>query len=150
VASEACTTFPGDPTVRSPCRIIAAVVVALPSLFATGPAAAQETTVTDESAMMSMDGSGNACGCRNMQQPPWHGSMSGPACGPSCHPCGVFHADPCGQLRAKHDIHRHGCVTLPPCFPRLHTWWAEGFMPTPKPLAMPRCHQCGAVIEGGL
>ncbi len=134
---------------RSPCRIIAAVLVALPSLFATGIATAQETTVMDESAMMSTDGAGGDCNCRSVQQPPWHGTVSGPACGPTCHHGGVFHADPCGQLRAKHDIHRHGCVTLPPCFPRLHALWVEGSMPTPKPLALPRCRQCGAVLEGG-
>ncbi|MFM7207137.1 MAG: hypothetical protein ACKO4T_10770 [Planctomycetaceae bacterium] len=135
---------------RSPRRIIATVVVAAVSAsLAIGVATAQETTVMDGSAMMSTDGAGSACGCRNMQQPPWHASVSGPACGPSCHHCGVFHADPCGQLRAKHEAHRH-CVTLPPCFPRLHTWCTEGFMPTPRPLALPRCHQCGAVIEGGL
>ena len=133
---------------RSPRHIIAAAVVALPSLFASGLVAAQETTAMDDAAMMAMDGAGSACGCRNQQQPPWHGSVNPPACGPSCHPCGVFHADPCGQLHAKHEARRH-CVTLPPCFARLHTWWAEGVMPTPKPLAMPRCHQCGAVIEGG-
>lgn len=133
----------------SPRHIIAAVVIAVPSLFATVTATAQQPTVMDESAMMSTDGSGNGCGCRDVQSPPWHASVNGPACGPACHHCGVFHADPCGQLRAKHDIHRHCGVTLPPCFPRLHTWCAEGYMPTPRPLALPRCHQCGAVIEGG-
>ncbi len=133
----------------SPCRIIAAVVI-LPAVCALGLAPAQGTTVTDDSAMMSTDGSGSGCGCRTAQQPPWHGSVSGPAVGPTCHHGGVFHADPCGQLWAKHDLHRHACVTLPPCLPRLHTWWTEGFMPTPRPLALPRCHQCGAVIEGGL
>lgn len=133
---------------RSPCRIIAAVVFAVPSLLAIGPAPAREATVMEQSEMMSMDGRGDACGCRNVQQPPWHASVNGPACGPSCHHCGVFHADPCAQLQAKHDAYRH-CITLPPCFPRLHAWWAEGTMPTPRPLAVPRCHQCGAAIEGG-
>lgn len=135
---------------RSPRHIIAAVILAVPSLFATAPAPAREATVMDDSAMMSTDGPGAACGCRNVQQPPWHASVAGPACGPSCHPCGVFHADPWGQLRAKHEAHRQcGGVTLPPHFPRLHAWCSEGYMPTPRPLALPRCHQCGAAIEGG-
>ncbi|MFM8733652.1 MAG: hypothetical protein ACKOC8_00425 [Pirellulales bacterium] len=129
--------------------IAAAIVAAMPSLFAAHRAAAYETMpTTDDSAMMAMDGPANACGCRNQQQPPWHASVSGPACCPPQHHCGVFHADPCGQVHAKHEAYRHG-LTLPPCFPRLHTWWAEGTMPTPKPLALPRCHQCGAVIAGG-
>lgn len=129
--------------------IAAAIVAAVPSLLATVHAAGYQTmTATDDSAMMAMDGPANDCGCRNRQQPPWHASVNGPACCPPQHHCGVFHADPCGQVHAKHEARRHGMI-LPPCFPRLHTWWAEGYMPTPPPLALPRCHQCGATIEGG-
>jgi len=134
--------------VRSTSRIATMLIVtALPALVAMARANAQGPMDMDSSVMM--DGSGSACGCRSSQQPPWHGSVNGTVCAPACHHCGVFHADPRGQLHAKHDIRRHGCVTLPPIFPRLHTLCAEGYMPTPPPLALPRCHQCGAVIEGG-
>jgi hypothetical protein len=130
--------------------IAAAIVATVPSLLAIGFAVAQETMpAMEDSTMMSTEDAGNACGCRSGQQPPWHASVGGTECRPSCHPCGVFHADPCGQLQAKHDLHRHGCVTPPPCFPRLQAWWAYGSLPTPKPLAHPCCHQCGAAIEGG-
>jgi len=90
------------------------------------------------------------CGCRDVQRPPWHGNVQGPTCGPVCRSgcSGVFHANPCGQLHLRAYARAH-CMTLPPCFPRLHGWLAEGSMPTPPPPALPRCHQCGAVIEGG-
>lgn len=129
--------------------IAAAIVAALPSILVIRNARAQETiTVTEESAMSAMDGNGGSeCGCRNVQNPPWHASVGGSHCGPVCQPHGVFHANPCGQLHVRRHLH-HG-TTLPPLFPRLHGWCAEGFMPTPPPLAVPRCHQCGAAIEGG-
>ncbi|MGI9178521.1 MAG: hypothetical protein ACR2IT_11785 [Pirellulales bacterium] len=128
--------------------VIAAVIVAVvPSIFSIRTAIAQETM--PDSAMMGMDGRGESCGCRNTQQPPWHGSVNGSECRPACPTCGVFHADPCGQLHPRQHLHQCPPLVLPPCFPRLHAWWAEGAMPTPRPLALPRCHQCGAVIEGG-
>jgi len=129
--------------------IAAAIVAALPSILVIRETHAQETiTVTEDSAMPDTDGDGNsACGCGNGQNPPWHASVGGSHCGPVCRPHGVFHANPCGQLHVRRHLH-HG-TTMPPLFPRLHGLCAEGFMPTPPPLAVPRCHQCGAAIEGG-
>lgn len=102
----------------------------------------QETiTITENAASAE-------CGCRDRNAPPWHGNVRGPARGPVCHHCGVFHANPCGQLCMKHQMHAHGFI-LPPAFPRLHTLLTEGYMPTPRPITLPRCHQCGALIEGG-
>lgn len=80
--------------------------------------------------------------------PPWHGSMHPAPCGPKCPPPTLFHADACGQLFGRRACHPHA-VVVPSCFPRLHGWWAEGLMPSPVPPALPRCHQCGAMIEGG-
>lgn len=116
--------------------------------------AAETIIVTEDASASGLEmGSAGGCGCRDAQRPPWHGNVQGPACGPACGAsCGrspVFHADPCGQLHLRRYAREH-CMTLPPCFPRLHGWLADGCMPTPPPPAMPRCHQCGAVIEGGL
>ena len=103
-------------------------------------------TIIEEPGAAAADPTG--CGCRSGQVPPWHGNVRGTACPPRHHHHGVFHADPCGQLGML--CHRNRCgASLPPCFPRLHSWCAEGQMPTPRPLALPRCHQCGAMIEGG-
>ena len=94
------------------------------------------------------------CGCRggqppqSWQQPPWHGNVRGNPCGeqPStCRGSSVFQAHPFQQLNAKHSP----CVTLPPCLPRLHAMCREGYLPSPVPPVQPRCHQCGAAIEGG-
>jgi hypothetical protein len=130
------------------------VAFALPLCLPTRAEAADTIIVTDDSgaaAMEGMMGPGAAgCGCRDAQRPPWHGNVQGPACGPVCRSgCGgVFHANPCGQLHLRAHARAH-CMTLPPCFPRLHGLFAEGSMPTPPPPSLPRCHQCGAVIEGG-
>ncbi|NBT14298.1 MAG: hypothetical protein EBS56_12090 [Planctomycetia bacterium] len=128
----------------------AALLLVLP-LSLVSPAGAQDVAITaeDAGAGPAMDAAAG-CGCRNVQRPPWHGSVQGQACGPACGTgCGgVFHANPCGQLHLRRYAREH-CMTLPPCFPRLHALCAEGFMPTPPPPALPRCHQCGAVIEGG-
>jgi hypothetical protein len=81
--------------------------------------------------------------------PPWHASVHPAApCGPTCPPPTLFHADAWGQLFGRRVIHPHA-VVAPSCFPRLHGWWAQGLMPSPVPPALPRCHQCGAMIEGG-
>lgn len=130
--------------------IAAAIIAAIPSILVIRSAAAQgPMAITEESAMMGMDGRGEACGCRNTQQPPWHASVHGSECRPACPPGRVFHADPCGQLHPRQHLHQGQPLGMPPCFPRLHAMWAEGAMPAPRPLAQPRCHQCGAVIEGG-
>lgn len=127
--------------------LVLAIVAAIPSILVIREPRAQETFV-DEPAMSGADGMGSGCGRPDVRQPPWHGNVAGEACGPACPACGVFHADPCGQLHPRRNL--HPCVTLPSWFPRLHTWCTEGYFPTPKPLALPRCHNCGAFIEGGL
>lgn len=134
------------PTVRF--VVVATIAAAIPSLHPIRDARAQETIVM-EGAAMSESGVAD-CNCRGGQRPPWHGTVADEACGcgPVCRTHGMFHADPCGQLRAKRHVHQ-GHVTLPPCFPRLHAWCTEGSMPSPPPPLLPRCHHCGAVIAGG-
>lgn len=112
-------------------------------------ASAQETIMIDgmDGAEMSADPS--ACACRNLQSPPWHGTVAGEPCGPSCPPPNKFHADPCGQLWMKHNARQQGCV-LPPCFPRMHGRLADGSWPTPRPIALPRCPNCGSHIDLGM
>lgn len=136
---------------RTAAPFIAAVALSalVPSAWLRS-ASAQETIVMegDAGAGMTMDEPA-ACGCRVPQSPPWHGSVAGDRCGPSCPPPTMFHANPCGQLAMKHSAHRHGHV-LPPCFPRLHGWLADGSWPTPRPITMPRCPNCGAHIEAGM
>lgn len=115
--------------------------------------------------------------CRAGRTPPWHGSVvagrgypvtagrgaivahgaadhCGPACrscGPACRSCGL--PGMCGLTGACHPPLAGwglGCpYPLPPCLPRLHSWLREGVILSPQPLVMPRCHQCGAVIQGG-
>lgn len=80
--------------------------------------------------------------------PPWHGSIQRAECGPWCPPPTLFHADPCGQL-GMFGPDQPECLQRPPLFPRLQALWAYGSMPTPPPPALPRCHRCGAPIEGG-
>ena len=128
--------------------IAATIATAVPSILVIRDVPAQETIVMEGAAMPGMDGTD--CNCRSGQRPPWHGTVAGEArgCGPVCQAHGMFHADSCGQLRAKRHVHQ-GHVTLPPFFPRLHAMCAEGQMPTPPPLHVPRCHHCGAVIVGG-
>lgn len=122
---------------------IAVVTAVAASLLCGGPGRGQET--------MSIVEGGGACNCKSAQAPPWHGTVGAVDCGPTCPPGNVYHADPCGQLLMKCQVRhgQYGCVTLPPCFPRLHAWCTEGYLPTPRPLHLPRCHQCGAVIAGG-
>jgi hypothetical protein len=126
--------------------IIAALTVAAFSSIVT----IRETTAQETVTITEGDATGAGCGCKGVQQPPWHASVRGPACGPVCGPQHgrMFHADPCGQLCVRRQLHQTG-ATMPSIFPRLHTWCAEGHMPTPRPIAVPRCHECGAVIEGG-
>jgi hypothetical protein len=128
------------------------VATLLPLWNSTIVPAAETIIVTEDAGAAGLEmGSADGCGCRDAQRPPWHGNVHGSACGPVCGQAthGVFHANPCGQLHLRRYAREH-CMTMPPCFPRLHGWFAEGQMPTPPPPAMPRCHQCGAVIEGGL
>lgn len=105
--------------------------------------------IVEDPAMTGMEGTGGgACGCQNTQRPPWHGNVRG-SCNPCCDPhTGVFHAEPCGQLHMRRYA-RENCMRMPSCFPRLHTWCRDGYLPSPEPPALPRCHQCGAAIEAG-
>lgn len=132
---------------------LAITVVALSPCLPTPVACADPIAVTDGPGVAAAAGVTGAagCGCSDGRQPAWHGNVRGSACGPVCQSgCGgVFHANPCPQLHLRAYARAH-CMTLPPCFPRLHGWLAEGFMPSPPPPALPRCRQCGAVIEGGL
>lgn len=79
----------------------------------------------------------------------------GPACrscGPKgCRACGL--SGVCGLTGACHPPLAAGCwghpYPLPPCLPRLSACLREGRLVSPQPLAIPRCHECGAAIEGG-
>jgi hypothetical protein len=128
--------------------IAATIAAAIPSIHPIRNAQAQESIVMEGAAMPGMGAAD--CNCRGVQRPPWHGSVANEACGcgPVCQAHGMFHADPCGQLRSRHQIHS-GCVVESPWFPRLHGWRVDGAMPTPPPISLPRCHECGAVIAGG-
>lgn len=123
-------------------HIAAAMLVALvlPCTVPTAVRAQDTIVVTQEPSA--------GCGCRNVQEPPWHGTVAGCPCGPSCPAPTMFHADPRGQLCMRRQVH-HCDVRMPPCFPRLHGMWVYGQMPTPRPVTIPRCPQCGATIEGG-
>ena len=114
-------------------------------------ASAEETIVMDGEGMAAADvaADSSACGCSNRLSPPWHGSVAGEPCGPSCPPPNKFHADPCGQLWMKHNARQQGYV-LPPCFPRMHGRLADGWWPTPRPIAQPRCPNCGTHIDLGM
>jgi hypothetical protein len=110
-----------------------------------------ETTVVTESA----PGQPGDCGCRggqpqqSWQQPPWHGNVRANQCGAPqacCRGSSVYQAHPFQQLHSTHNP----CVTLPPHFPRLHAMCREGSLPSPVPPVQPRCHQCGAAIQGGI
>lgn len=140
---------------RSPLFVVALLTAASSSLIATAARGGEyqpgETTVVTGQEDVGMPGD---CGCRagrqrqSWQQPPWHGNVQGYQCGQPqacCRGSNVYQAHPFQQLAWKHS----GCVTLPPCLPRLHALCREGYMPSPVPPALPRCHQCGAPIEGG-
>lgn len=132
-------------------RFIAIMIVgAATALLSSRGACAQETImITEDPAMMGAAGMGSgSCGCNGVQRPPWHGSVRG-SCNPCCDPhTGVFHANPCGQLHMRRQA-REQCMRMPSCFPRLHTSCRDGYMPSPTPPSLPRCHQCGAVIDAG-
>ena len=120
----------------------ALAVAAFSSIVSIREVSAQETVVITEGGAPGAD-----CNCKGVQRPAWHGSVRGPACGPASTPHGgMFHADPRGQLCVRRQLHATG-ATMPSLFPRLHTWCAEGYMPTPRPLAMPHCRHCGMPIE---
>lgn len=135
---------------------IAAPLIAALALTALAPSAwipsasAQETIVMegDAGSELSMAEPG-ACNCRASQAPPWHGGVTGDHCAPSCPPPTMFHANPCGQLWMKHTARQQGHV-LPPCFPRMHGRLADGWWPTPRPITLPRCPNCGAHIDAGM
>lgn len=134
-------------------RTTLAIVTALALSFTIptewlSPAVADETLIMEGGAGIDGMDIPGGCACRNTQSPPWHGSVAGDPCGPSCPPPNMFHANPCGQLWMKHTA-RHQGYLLPPCFPRMHGCLTEGQSPTPRPISQPRCPRCGAHIEGG-
>lgn len=107
--------------------------------------------IASESSPLTFDGGAAAtdCDCQHNRQPPWHGNVTDPCCNrPCCPPPNMFHADAWGQLGAKEEAKRH-CLELPPSFPRFNGW-RKGFMPSPKPIAMPRCHHCGMPVQPGM
>lgn len=110
-------------------------------------ASAEDVIIVEEGPALS---TAAGCGCRGPQQPPWHASVRGDCCNrPCCPPPNMFHADPCGQLRMRRYAREH-CMEMPSNFPRLQGLWVDGRMPAPVPPALPRCHQCGAVIHHGM
>ncbi len=141
-------------------RLASACLLAVASVLATAwslPAVAAQ--MPDASAVTEgMAGAAPqhpaGCGCQSgtaggYQQPPWHGNVQAcqAGCGqPTCRGSNVFQAHPFAQLHWREHA---GCVTLPPCLPRLHALFREGYLLTPTPPALPRCHQCGAPIAGG-
>lgn len=89
------------------------------------------------------------CDCEADRQPAWHGNVAGPCCNrPCCPPPNMFHADAWGQLGAKEEAKKH-CLELPPSFPRFNGW-RKGYMPSPKPIALPRCRHCGMPVQPGM
>ena len=129
-----------------PHRACVALVTALAIAGAGLMARAQDSFPIDGESMLSFGASAGpsagGCGCKSVQQPPWHGNVGMPM---QMHPsmCGPA---PCGPTSTAH----HGCFhPLPPLLPRLHALCREGILLTPPPLALPRCHNCGAHIEGG-
>ena len=133
---------------RTIATFLAAVALSAAVVLSPTAGVAQETIVTEGDAAAVISEGQAGCGCQATQAPPWHASVAGDPCGPCCPPPNLFHANPCGQLCLKHSAHQHGC-TLPPCFPRMHARLAEGRWPTPRPICVPRCPRCGALIEGG-
>jgi len=141
----------GEPVfVRTASHFLHAVIaVAAVTPLAAARQPGESIPVLDHPAVSSADVEGDACGCHPGQwrQPPWHGSVHAGQCGaPACCPgSSVYQAYP---FRMLHEP-RPACVRPPSYFPRLHTLCREGYLPTPIPPAQPRCHQCGAPIEGG-
>ncbi len=140
-------------TVRALYPSLVAIVITAafcPLMLCRETVAEETVTITEQPGFSSgYSATPSGCGCRNVQQPPWHGNLHTNTCGPACGPClGTFHADPCHQLHPRRHL-QSGCVKMPSCFPRLHGWCAEGIMPTPVSPRTPRCHQCGAMIDGG-
>ena len=135
--------------VSLPRSVIAIVIVGTAALLSSRGVCGQETImITEDSAMMAGEGMGTgSCGCDDVRRPPWHGNVRG-SCNPCCDPhTGVFHANPCGQLNMRRYAREH-CMRMPSHFPRLQALSRDGYLPSPTPPAMPRCHQCGAVIDG--
>lgn len=132
-----------------PRSVIAIAIITTATLLSSRGGYGQEMiTITEDSAMSVEHGMGpGSCDCGDVRRPPWHGNVRG-SCNPCCDPhTGVFHANPCGQLHMRRYA-RENCMRMPSHFPRLHALSRDGYLPSPTPPAMPRCHQCGAVIDG--
>jgi hypothetical protein len=142
------TTVLEHRAVSLPRSIIAIVIVGAALLSSQGACGQETIMITEDSAMMAAEGMGTgSCGCDDVRRPPWHGNVRG-SCNPCCDPhTGVFHANPCGQLDMQRYAREH-CMRMPSHFPRLHILSRDGYLLSPTPPAIPRCHQCGAVIDG--
>jgi len=132
-----------------PWRRLGCLVVLLLPLA--GLATADE--IVYESSGLTFDGplpaAADCDDCQGGRQPPWHGNVAGPCCNrPCCPPPNMFHADAWSQLGARQEAREH-CLELPPAFPRFNGW-RKGFMPSPKPIALPRCHHCGMPVQPGM
>ena len=127
--------------------VAAALCVAAPTVVFSAQFDGATGAVAAEGLTAGTAGAG-AQDCDCVQQPPWHGSVHGPACAPGlkCRGSNVYQANPWTQL---HWRQAGPCVTLPPCLPRFHALLAEGHLLSPVPPKLPRCHNCGAAIEGG-
>jgi hypothetical protein len=135
--------------VSLPRSVIAIMIVGTAAFLSSRGACGQETIMITEDSVMSVgEGMGSEpCDCGDVRRPPWHGNVRG-SCDPCCDPhTGVFHANPGGQLHMRRHA-RENCMRMPSCFPRLHTWCRDGYLPSPTPPVTPRCHQCGAVVDG--
>ena len=154
-----CRPWPAAAQRAAPRSAAWVAVVALSLAVGWSPARGQDLPVIDDTMPVGVAGPAPCAACRGGQTPPWHGSVAAapggwraPACGPACAPgCGPGYGPACGHMGA-------GCgwwsgrgmgYTLPPFFPRLSTFCREGWLPTPPPVAVPRCHNCGAMIDAG-
>lgn len=137
----------------SACLFAAALALAPSSPPAWGGQMPDGTAMAEGMPGVTMQHPGG-CGCQSgsaggYQQPPWHGNVQAcqSTCGqPTCRGSNVFQAHPFAQLHWRETA---GCVSPPPSLPRLHAFFREGYMPSPQPPVLPRCHQCGTPIAGG-
>lgn len=146
-------TTPVHGAIRRPATVVAGLLVGV--LVAAGWSSAGGQEFENDMEMPMAPSA--ACGCRGGQTPPWHGNvaaapggmaMSHGGCGPRC---GSGYGPPCGTMGSPCGAwwNRGMGYSLPPFFPRLSTFCREGYLPTPPPVALPRCHNCGVLIDAG-
>jgi len=137
-----------------PHRFVVALVAALSIAGAGLATRAQESYPVEGETDLSFGTSAGplagGCGCKSVQQPPWHGNVGAPAQMQSQMQHQMVPSMHGPSACSPHSTAHHGCFhPLPPFFPRMHALCREGMLLTPPPLALPRCHNCGAHIEGG-